>query len=170
VRINFTFLETRADRADWKDALISLLVSDWSITITLAVIGHHLDSWKQLIAYRLDVVVATSYWVLVSSQKRESWLGNFHEMEFWHFAVVLFIGLSANVIECTDFHSLTVKDFQGNVVPLRVFKGKVSFLVVVITVCMCCVTSSLAACSLALTSWFFKQKLKTVCYIDRVIY
>ena len=72
-------------------------------------------------------------------------------MEFWHFAVVLFIGLSANVIECTDFHSLTVKDFQGNVVPMSVFKGKVSFLVVVITVCMC-VTSTHAACSLALTS------------------
>ena len=166
MRKNFTFLETRVD---WKDALISLLVSDWSITITLAVIGYHHDSWKQLIAYRL-VVVATSYWVLVSSQKGQSWLGNFHEMEFWDFAVVLFIGLSANVIECTDFHSLTVKDFQGNVVPMSVFKGKVSFLVVVITVCMCCVTSTYAACSLALTSWFFKQKVKTVCFFDRVIY
>ena len=35
--------------------------------------------------------------------------------------------LGGSVIECTDFHSITVKDLEGNVVPMSVFKGKVCF-------------------------------------------
>ena len=48
-------------------------------------------------------------------------------MDVWQFGLFLFVALGANIIECTDFHSLTVKDLQGNVVPMSVFKGKVSF-------------------------------------------
>lgn len=46
-------------------------------------------------------------------------------MEFF-LAVVLFVGLGVNIVGGMDFHSITVKDLQGNDVPMSAFKGKVS--------------------------------------------
>lgn len=47
-------------------------------------------------------------------------------MELWQFGLILLFGFGVDLIESTDFYSLTVNDLQGNSVPMSVFKGKVS--------------------------------------------
>lgn len=47
-------------------------------------------------------------------------------MEVWQFGMILFLGFGVDLIESTDFYSLTVIDLQGNNIPMSVFKGKVS--------------------------------------------
>lgn len=86
-------------------------------------IGYCIDSSKQLIA--LDVVVTTAYLVPLSLQTyspRE----NSRKMELWQFGLILSFGFGVDLIDSTDFYSLTVSDLQGNSVPMSVFKGKVS--------------------------------------------
>ena len=64
------------------------------------------------------------HWVPVSLHTID-YSDTFPGMELF-LAVVLFVGLGVNIVGGTDFHSITVKDLQGNDVPMSVFKGKVS--------------------------------------------
>lgn len=47
-------------------------------------------------------------------------------MEVWQFGLIVLLGFGVDLIESSDFYSSTVEDLKGNVVPMSVFKGKVS--------------------------------------------
>lgn len=46
-------------------------------------------------------------------------------MEFSILRLLLFVCLGPIAVQSTDLYSITVKDLQGNVVPMSIFKGKV---------------------------------------------
>lgn len=47
-------------------------------------------------------------------------------MELWQFGLILLFTFGVDLIESSDFYSLSVDDLQGNTIPMSVFKGKVS--------------------------------------------
>lgn len=49
-------------------------------------------------------------------------------MEVWQFSLIVLLGFGVDLIESSDFYSLTIEDLKGNTVPMSVFKGKVSIL------------------------------------------
>ena len=51
---------------------------------------------------------------------------NSRKMEVWQFGLIVLLGFGVDLIESSDFYSSTVEDLKGNVVPMSVFKGKVS--------------------------------------------
>ena len=53
---------------------------------------------------------------------------NSRGMEVWQFGLIVLLGFGVDLIESSDFYSLTVEDLKGNAVPMSVFKGKVSIL------------------------------------------
>lgn len=51
-------------------------------------------------------------------------------MEFAIQQLLLFVCLGPFAVQSTDLYSITVKDLQGNVVPMSIFKGKVGIICV----------------------------------------
>lgn len=51
-------------------------------------------------------------------------------MEFAIQQLLLFVCFGPFAVQSTDLYSITVKDLQGNVVPMSIFKGKVGIICV----------------------------------------
>lgn len=49
-------------------------------------------------------------------------------MEFAIQQLLLFVCLGPFAVQSTDLYSITVKDLQGNVVPMSIFQGKVGII------------------------------------------
>lgn len=56
-------------------------------------------------------------------------------MDFAIQQLLLFVCLGPFAVQSTDLYSITVKDLQGNVVPMRIFKGKILLIVNVASEC-----------------------------------
>lgn len=56
-------------------------------------------------------------------------------MKFWLLSLSLILGFGPVTIDSTDLYSITVKDLQGNVVPMSVFKGKILLIINVASEC-----------------------------------